>query len=425
MVGAKNLVVVAWAILLLSGCASYSDQVKDIRAKYQSGAYDLALQKLESSDIKEQPRNRLLFNLEKAMILDRLGQVKKSQNLLIAADKLVDQLYRASIAGEVASYLYNDSTTDYQGEDYEKVAIHTILALSFLGEGALQEARVEARASNERLEEINGAYDENKNHYAEDAFAQYLGGMVFEAKKEWDSAIISYGRALTAYESTYGKFFRTAVPPSLIQGYYRVAKIRKRKKILQELEENYSKLSLPKDASVDDSFIIGLHQAGVVAPKTQGNFVSLWDGKPIRFSFPQIRYRNPATLSNSGIYLNGKYHGGDLTQDMTAIAAQTLDDARARYFVKSIARLIVKDQVAQQARKSGGGFAELIVALYGAITETADTRSWSFLPAAFFVTRLPVEPGEYTVRLESNDRSGGFEPVKIGAGEMRFIRHAG
>ncbi|MGC5189060.1 hypothetical protein ACPXBB_26030, partial [Escherichia coli] len=82
--------------------------------------------------------------------------------LLIDADKIADELYTTSITRTAASFVVSDASTDYSGEDYEKVAIHTELALSFLATKDLDGARVEARKINNKLAEINSKYDDHK-----------------------------------------------------------------------------------------------------------------------------------------------------------------------------------------------------------------------------------------------------------------------
>ncbi len=72
-------------------------------------------------------------------------------------------LYTKSISKEALTYVYNDSAQEYPGEDFEKIAIHIMLALSFIEEGQLKSALVEARRINTRLAEINSQYDERKN----------------------------------------------------------------------------------------------------------------------------------------------------------------------------------------------------------------------------------------------------------------------
>ncbi len=423
-----NLLQFAFFWLIVSfcvqSCSSYTQQLAEIRGQYVGSRYSEALASLDKSDLKEQGRNQLLYQLEKAMILDRLGKTKQSQDTLLAADATVDRLYHASVAGAALSFVYNDSASDYQGEDYEKIAIHTMLALSYLGEGKLNEARVEARAINVRLTEINNFYEQNKNRYNDDAFARFLSGLIYESKREWDSAIIDYRDALNVYRGNYAKYFDTRVPDPLIEGLYRVAKIRNRSEILQELRDTYPSKKWP-EVNENDSFVIGLHEVQTLTPKTAAEFVMIWDNKPVRFSFPRIIKKNRGVFHDSGIYIDGIYTSGDMSQNMDAIASETLEDSRLRYFAKMVSRLIIKDQIAQKARKQGGNLGGLIAAIYGAVTETADTRGWTFLPASFFITRAPIRPGEHVLRLMTNGKSSDFKKVAVNAGQFLFERDAG
>ena len=90
------------------------------------------------------------------MILDRLDEREQSRQEL-DADKLVDVLYTESISKQAASFLVNDSVTDYAGEDYEKVAIHTMLALSFIEDDDYSSARVEAKKSTQDCERFSSS----------------------------------------------------------------------------------------------------------------------------------------------------------------------------------------------------------------------------------------------------------------------------
>jgi Flp pilus assembly protein TadD len=81
--------LVCGLVFLLSGCASYTDDIKVVQTSFRAGQYGDALQKLEESPLKEQTRNRLLYLLEKAMILDRQGQRDDSRKLLLKAARIM------------------------------------------------------------------------------------------------------------------------------------------------------------------------------------------------------------------------------------------------------------------------------------------------------------------------------------------------
>ena len=63
----------------------------------------------------------------------------------------------------------------------------------------------------------------------------------------------------------------------------------------------------------------------------------------------------------------------------------------------------------------------------GIMTERADTRSWSTLPARIYIARLPHEPGRYDMTLELRNAAGvvvgprAYKGLEIAAGNNHFI----
>src|SRR3954466_11977037 len=103
---------ISWRIvfcLILSGCASYVEETREIRDAYRFSDYQRALTALEKSELKEQKRSELLYHLEKSMILDRLSERKKSREALFEADRIADRLYTVSITKTAATFLINES----------------------------------------------------------------------------------------------------------------------------------------------------------------------------------------------------------------------------------------------------------------------------------------------------------------------------
>ncbi len=407
----------------LTACASYTDELKEMNAAYRLGNYSAALQAFEKSGIKEQARNRMLYLLEKGTLEDRLGERESARKLWLKADAVADELFTKSMSKEALSYIYNDGAQAYSGEDFEKVAIHTMLAHSFLGDKILDSARVEAAKINTRLSEINGFYEDNKNKYRDDAYARYLSGMVFESLGEWDSAIVDYKAALKVYQSDYIKNFGTSAPNDLVKSLYRLLVLRDRKDEARVLLQDNKNLNLAKDDG--KASIIVLHEVGVINEKRQEDFVVPWGSSVLRFSFPVIRRESFARRS-TGIRLNqGSFQAGELAQDFNAIAYVNLEDRRLRMIAKGMARIILKNQVTQKAEKELGAIGWLAGNIYGAVTETADTRQWTTLPAAIYVTRLNVEAGSYDVEISNNGKIKDIQKISVKKGEVKILRDAG
>lgn len=409
----------------LTGCASYSDHIKDVRSSYRFGEPAEALVKLEKSEIKEQPRNRLLYMLEKAVIKDRLGEGKDARRLLMAADKVVDELYTVSITSSAASWLYNDSTTDYGGEDFEKVAIHTMLALSFLQDNDLDGARVEAKKINNRLHEINQAYDNDaKNRYAEDAFARYLAGLIYEAKGDWDSAIIDYRAALELYKGPYQELFQTEFPDDLVSSLYRLCVKRNRSDLVSKLKKEYPSITQRVDReSGNEGDLVVIHEVDTVASKREEMIVWPIGDQIVRFSWPVIHPRGNYDFGASSVAIgNQTPKRSEVVQNMDAIAAKTLEDRRTRLMLKEGARLILKGQLTQKLEKNFGPVGYIAGSIYGAVTETADTRGWNLLPSRFYINRIRLSPGQHDVKIRTNGKLSKVATATIRSGQIVFMR---
>lgn len=404
--------------IIFYGCATYTEQTSEVRSMYASHNYKGSLTALEESVVKEKESNKLLYLLEKAMIYDRLGKAKKSRTLLLEASNLEEDLYTESISKKAVSFVYNDTVQDYSGEDYEKVAIHLMLMLSFLEEGNLKSALISARKINNKLNEINQKYSaDSSNRYKEDAFSRYLSAVVYESNGEWDNAIIDYRKALKLYEKDYSLFYQGNVIPKIVAPLYCLTKKRRRKSLRKGLEKKWSKYLTKKERKCglyhNRGALVVVSQAGQLSPKIAKDFTFPVDNRIIRFSFPYIPRTSYSWMGRTGINIKDKFFKAENFEDLQAIAHYTLEDKRGRMILKSGARLLAKLAVTDKVEKEFGPLAGLLTSILGAATETADTRSWTLLPQAFYVTRMNLKPGSYNIQPYIRGRSSLIEKVKI------------
>jgi uncharacterized protein len=415
--------------LLIAGCASYSEKTNEMRAEYARGAYDKALDSLKESGIAERSADRLLWRLEAASIYDRKGDLAKSKSLLLEADSIADELYTTSVSKTAQSFLVSDSSQDYVGEDYERVAIHTLLAHQLIGSGKLDDARIEARKIGTKLAEINQKYDEkNRNKYGEDAHARYLAGLIYDAKGEWDNAIIEYAKAVELYEGEFKSYVVPAkVPSGLIRAYYRVLAVRNRDDRIKSLRERYGDLLLesPEDAKSKrwgEGEIAVIHEFSRITPKTKGEFFFGSGRQLVRFSFPLLKPR-PMTAGLTGIQVEGRgFTQADNTAYLDQIAHDTLESRRFRMTAKQAGRLLLKGQINDQAHQKFGPLGGLLANVATSVTETADTRSWSLLPQGFFISRVRLPKGDYEVTVKTNNKVSEIKKISVLPGKVVLLR---
>ena len=107
---------------------------------------------------------------------------------------------------------------------------------------------------------------------------------------------------------------------------------------------------------------------------------------------------------------------------MDDIAHKTLEDRRLRMIIKQGTRLVIKSQATQQVERNFGPVAGLAANIYGAVSETADTRSWVTLPSAFYVTRRMLKPGQYKATFYNNGKLERMASISLKPGEMKLMR---
>ena len=408
------------------GCATYTDKTIQVTNSFLGLDYSQALKNLEESSLKDDHASQLLYNLEKSSILDKMGDYLESRNYLFKADRLVDQYFTESVSKTLLSFLINDSTQNYSGEDYEKILIHTMLALSFLSEKKYSSALVEAKKINTRLIEITQDYDQEYNGYSEDAFARFLAGMIYQVNGDYDDALIDFNKALEIYESSgYSEFYNGSVPKSLVTSLYSLALKRKRMKIVETLKDHYGVWlkDRPREFLFPDSSIIYvIHELGKIAQKRSADFFIHTSNGLLRFSFPILDKQKHYVYGRTGVQINNHFVDADNVADMNAIAYQSLEDRRGRLILKGTARIFVKHQIVQEIRETYGplvGFAANILAV---LTESADTRAWTLIPEAFYVSKLVLAPGTHKLEIFTNGKNPLKKTIVTKPGEVMIVR---
>jgi hypothetical protein len=241
-----NKVVKTTAVFLVAasivGCATdnYSKNNTDVFSIAATGKYTEAISlytERNKSIIGSAPD--LLNNLELGELHRLNGDIKESTAAWNKADEKIEawenesRLNVKDVAGNVGSFLMNDSKRTYDGKDFEKTIISTRLALNYIAEKDFQSARVKIVNVAEREEliatlrekafvaaeeeakakgattkfdpkDIKGypfeifddpAVKKLRNGY-QNAFAWYLTGFIHEALREPSLATPAYQKAL-------------------------------------------------------------------------------------------------------------------------------------------------------------------------------------------------------------------------------------
>lgn len=430
----------------LSGCATYSDSFGTIQTNLASQKYDVALKDIEKqSDAKT---DRVLYLLNKGMVLRMKRDFAGSNEALEAAKTEMERLYADSVSQNAMSFLVNDSTVSYGGEDYEQVLVHLYMALNYLELGKKDDARVEAQQVDLKLREISSKVVGSR--YARDAFALYLTGMIYEDLGERSDAMISYRDAYNTYKK-YQASYGTPMPEELKRDLLRMAQ---RQGLRDEAAQYSKEFGLPlapaKSDPPKEGELVFIFNNGLApikrekrssmaapppsvvaggAPATPGVFVTI--------ALPYYESR-PNNVASARISATGEQSSSEQVENVDAIARASLDSHMPAIVARSIARAVIKakmqeavDRAGQRRNNNDSGMGALIgsiaVRVASVATERADTRSWLTLPAEIQMARLHLPPGQYTIKVELLDAGGQtvatreYPGIAITEGHMTYL----
>jgi hypothetical protein len=177
-----------------------------------------------------------------------------------------------------------------------------------------------------------------------------------------------------------------------------------------------------KNADAGDGEIVVVHELGQIARKYAKEFFLGAGDQVVRFSFPAIQ---PQRITDMGTGIDVKkvgFFNAENTAYLDAIAYDALENRRGRMVAKQMARLLLKGQINYQAEKNFGPLAGLAANLVTAATETADTRSWTTLPQAFYISRARLAPGDYDIAVKTDGRVRQAKHVTVRKGQMILLR---
>ena len=132
----------------------------------------------------------LPYLMELGLVLRQNEEYVRSNEVLEAAEVLVDDLWTKSISTEIFALATSDETIPYGGEAWERILVNFYRALNYIDLDLYEDALVECRKINHKLQVYADATDESTT-YQTDAFALYVTAMLFEAGGELDDAWVS------------------------------------------------------------------------------------------------------------------------------------------------------------------------------------------------------------------------------------------
>ena len=441
-------ILVLTSALLISGCAPQISHYAQIDQFMLQGNYTDAQKVMNQNKDAYTNRNAALYHMEQGLLAHYAGRYEESNQHLARAEIILEQLYTRSISKQAASFIINDNTVPYRGEDFEDAMLNLFMALNYVGLRQWEDALVEARKVDSKLSLINRRYeDDQKNVYKEDAFIRFLMGVLYEAEGEINDAFISYRKAAEIFRSDYEPNYDVSAPDFLIQKMYAAARALDFRQEMEHIELAYPSIIDGLNADLDEmAELYCIHYNGKGPQKVEENWVAgMPDGYVLKVAYPKFEHRYYGITAGQ-IRLEDQTNGSrftgrtELLEDVGAIARMNLRNRLGRIKAKAIARATSKylatkasANYVQKQSDEYGAAAALLVQIAGniasAVTEQADTRHWRLLPAQIRLGRVILPPGTYAGQIDFIDKNGNtlisrdIRTFKIEAGQKHFIAY--
>lgn len=417
-----SFALLAAAAVAVSGCGGPSSvSKKTVNGFLAQRQYAQAEAYLDAGKETEYgKRNMVLYYLDKGLVQQHAGKYKESDASFDIAERRMDELYTTSVSRAGGMLLINDTTMDYAGEPFERALTHVCRALNYVFLGNHDEALVESRKVERFLTELGDKVG-SRSVYKDDAFARYLDALLYADAGKKDDARISYQAAQAAY-ADYAKNYSTPAPRfefpkdiksrgELVFIHYNGVAPRKITKTFQVAWNQALPLMRQSgDAEAEDARVKNALTAGFM-------------GSAVTVAFPAYT-QDPYAIVSSEIFVDSRPVASTiLMEDVSAIAAKTLEQRMGAIKARAIARATIKYILAEAAAKAAGQACDQMPGGYFAVqacklgsrgvahgvaagSEFADTRGWAALPAQIRMARVKLEAGKHDVSIYYKNSTG-------------------
>lgn len=392
--------------VLFVSCASVA-HYEAIDASVARGDYKGGLEQLRAvKDNAYRPIDKVLYYLDDGMLAHYAGAYTDSESSLGTAERAIEAAYTKSISQAVSSYLVNDTTVEYPGEDYEDLYINAFNSLNYYYGGSTEDALVEIRRIDNKVKflstkygtQITGAqsavleksdsipYDSeaSRSEFTNSALANYLGLLFYRSIGKNDDARIDRDQVKLAFANQphiYGFPLPTSLNDELV-----VPKGKARLNVV-----SFSGLSPVKTENT------------VRIPLSQSNW--------LKIAVPEMKSRSSEVARTEVVLDSGETFDLELIEDLGAVATDTFKQRAGLIYLKTVLRSLVKTSSAmvlnEKSKDAGDSNAGLLLGLlsvgtqiYAEASEQADLRMSRYFPAKAYVGGITVDPGvrSFTVR---------------------------
>jgi len=404
---------------LFFSCATKSDAYRDIDHAVDKNEFEMAVETLKKGQENKKPiypeKNAISLYMDKGLLEHYAGNYANSSQDLQEAERLIQEAFTKSVTADIASYIANDNTKEYPGEDFEDIYINVFNALNYYNRGNIDGALVEIRkltTSSGKLDMLSRKYENAQRSgggngaaetlrgfgmspndampkgkpvdFSNSALARYLSVLFYLSDGNTDGARIEFEQLQAAFASN-AKIYYHPVPQSAMD--------------IRTVPPGKARLN-----------VIGF--AGLSPVKEEGQFPAFFP-----FTYPILRQpvfklpkfvKRPSAINRIEVVVEGGGGGKfdlELLEDMGAVIEETYNARFSQIFFKTFIRLITKyaaaDVAANIAREQSGDLAGLAAAIAGKAaadaSEGADIRMSRYMPDKAYVGGINLDPGTYNI----------------------------
>ncbi|MGB0390884.1 MAG: COG3014 family protein [Salibacteraceae bacterium] len=436
---ATALFLLATIIVGITSCTSPSFYKKayGFNKTIASGDFEAAEAFLEEHKDLEDSKVRFLYFVNAGMVEHLKGDFEKSNEYFEKADLFVED-ERKDALEEGAALLLNPNISTYHGEDHEVLLINYYKALNYYLLGNTNDALVEVRRLNLRLQSLSEKYKDDTK-YTQDAYMHVVMGLIYEANKDYNNAFIAYRNAHEIYQGEYSTMFGISTPEQLKEDIIRTAALSAMFTEKQQYEKEFDMKYTPSAHSGSMVMIWhngmgpikeewGINFAIVYTGNGWVNFVSKEYGLSypfyvgntnlngltwVKVAFPKYVERD-MLINKAVLYNQDEKHELQLAENINAISFKVLDQRMGLEFSKALLRVALKQAAAYKIGESQDSPAlGAALSIAASATENADTRNWQTLPHSIYYVRVPLEEGNHELNFKLQGVTGIQEEHEI------------
>ena len=417
IIGFKKFFYLLLLLTITGSCTtpSFYNRFYNFNKSVSDGNLVAAEALLKSNEEKmAKSKLRFLFWVNAGMVESMRGHFAESNTYFEKADLFIED-DKKKLLEESGALLLNPNLSTYRGEDHEKLMINYYKALNYYQMGEYDEAIVECKRMNIRLQQLSDKYKSDRK-YKEDAFIHTLMGIIYDGTGDYNNAFIAYRNAYNIYKTDYKELFKFQIPTQLKHDLIRTADLsgiyNERDRFKKTFGLNYERPKPDQSQAV----VIWNNGLGPIKEEWGINFAIVDNGNGwvsfvnkdfgmsfqffighndlhgltwIKVVFPKYVER-PSFYKSGTIIYNGQEVALSLVEDVNAISFKVLEERMLLEFAKSLGRVALKQAAALQVSKENEGLGTAL-SLLASASESADTRNWQTLPHSIYYTRIFVD----------------------------------